>query len=162
MNKKTVILVDDDLTNLTMGSEFLAESYNAVTLNSGVLLLKMLNSALKAGRPLPDLVLLDIDMPDMDGYEIINQLKQTKDFKDIPVIFVTAKSGSENELKGLSLGAVDYVCKPFFIPLLLKRINLHLHRIEQKLELIKSNICLQKTVDEQSKELRTLRQQTAF
>jgi putative two-component system response regulator len=74
----------------------------------------------------PELILLDIDMPEMDGFGAIEILKEKAATRDIPVIFLTAKNDSESELKGLSLGAVDYISKPFSPPLLSKRIELHL------------------------------------
>ncbi|MDR1579937.1 MAG: response regulator, partial [Synergistaceae bacterium] len=80
----------------------------------------------------PELILLDIDMPEMDGYEAIKILKENPATRDILVIFLTGKSDSESELEGLSLGAVDYISKPFMPPLLRKRIELHLMVEEQK------------------------------
>jgi len=128
-NKKTIFLVDDDLVILSMGSEVLSEKYNVYTVNSGARLLQILD------RHIPDLILLDIEMPIVNGYDTIRRLKERNGTKDIPVIFLTAKSDSDNELKGLSLGAIDYISKPFIIPLLLKRIELHMLVESQKKEL---------------------------
>jgi class 3 adenylate cyclase len=74
----------------------------------------------------PAIILLDIDMPEMNGYEAIKILKSKNETKDILVIFLTAKTDTENELEGLDLGAIDYITKPFMPPLLLKRIEVHL------------------------------------
>jgi len=126
--RKTIFLVDDDMTNLTIGKKALADSYNVFTLSSGALMLKMLENLQ------PDLILLDVDMPKMDGHEAIRLLKEGK-FAHIPVIFLTALRNEEMELKGLSLGAIDYIAKPFSTPLLLKRIEVHLLLEAQKREL---------------------------
>jgi len=129
MERKTVFIVDDDMTNLTVGAAALSDVYNVFTFNSGGLLLK------KLARHIPDMILLDVDMPEMSGYEIIKQLRGNKDTGHIPVIFLTAKSDGESELEGLSLGAIDYITKPFSPPLLLKRIEVHLLVESQKTEL---------------------------
>ena len=138
---KTIFLIDDDPTNLSVGSDALDGYYNVLTLNSGTRLLKVLE------RKTPDLILLDIEMPEMNGYETIKLLKSKAETAHIPVIFLTAKSDSENELEGLSLGAIDYIIKPFSKPLLLKRIEVHLLVEAQKQELIHFNKNLQEMVD---------------
>jgi len=143
--QKTIFLVDDDMTNLTVGDKTLSEIYNVFTLNSGALLLKMLE------RRIPDLILLDLEMPEMDGYETIKLVKAKKETRDVPVIFLTGKSNSESELEGLSLGAIDYISKPFSPPLLRKRIELHLLVDSQKKELINFNNNLQGMVDAKTK-----------
>jgi len=161
-NRKTVFVVDDDLTSLAVAKVALRERYNTLTVNSGAQLLKILE------KSLPDLILLDIDMPDTDGYETIKALKSNFRTSEIPVIFLTAHSNSESELMGITLGAVDYIIKPFSAPLLLKRIDMHLtvesqkHQLEsqnqelkaqhheleqQKSELINFNSKLQEMVD---------------
>jgi len=146
--RKTVFLVDDDLTNLTVGISALEELYDVLTLSSGELLLKML------GKSVPDLILLDVEMPGMNGYEAIRHIKSDPSTAAIPVIFLTAKSDGGSELEGLSLGAVDYIIKPFSAALLLKRIEIHLlieaQRLElmaQKAELVSFNNNLQGMVD---------------
>ena len=143
--RKTIFIVDDDLTNLTVGDEALSKNYNVFTLNSGALLLKMLE------RHNPDLILLDVNMPEMDGYEVINRIREKKETRSIPVIFLTVKSDPASELKGLSLGAIDYIFKPFSPPLLLKRIEVHLLVESQKQELIKFNSNLLEMVDAKTK-----------
>jgi len=150
--KKTVIMVDDNITNLTIGYNILEPHYNVITLSSGTLLLKALE------KKIPDLILLDVDMPDMSGFEAIKILKANENYSDIPIIFLTGKSDNTSELEGLSLGAVDYIIKPFSPPLLLKRIELHLLVLSQKLEvttqkqeLERFNENLQQMVDEKTK-----------
>jgi putative two-component system response regulator len=113
-----------------MGVNALIDKYDVTTLGSGERLLSMLE------KQLPDLILLDVEMPGMNGYETITRIKGNPKTADIPVIFLTIKSEGENELEGLSLGAVDYIGKPFSAPLLLKRIELHLQLEEQKQVLI--------------------------
>jgi len=141
MDRKTVFLVDDDITNLTIGDQTLSESYNVFTLNSGTRLLKMLE------KHIPDLILLDVEMPEMNGYEVIKSIKAKQESSDVPVIFLTAKSDGESELEGLSLGAIDYIVKPFSPPLLLKRIEVHLLVESQKHELINFNNNLKDMVE---------------
>jgi len=145
MNPKIVFVVDDDVTNLTVCRNTLSPVYNVFSFESGSLLLKRLE------RQIPDLILLDIDMPEMSGYEVLGHLKRSQRTKDISVIFLTSKIDSESELEGLSLGAVDYIFKPFSPPLLLKRIELHLLIVMQKNELIDFNEHLQEMVDAKTK-----------
>lgn len=143
--RKTIFLVDDNMTNLNIGKNVLKEYYNIMTLNSGQFLLKMLD------KYIPDLILLDIEMPEMDGYEVLTIIKSKMETKNIPVIFLTASNDSDSELKGLSIGAVDYITKPFSIPLLLKRVEWHLLIEQQKKELINYNNNLQELVDVKTK-----------
>jgi putative two-component system response regulator len=145
IERKTVFVVDDNMTNLTLGKNALAGHYNVFTLNSGARLLKMLE------KNIPDIILLDVDMPEMDGYEVIKVLKGKKETAHIPVIFLTAKTDGESELTGLSLGAIDYITKPFTPPLLLKRIEVHLLVESQKKELINYNKNLQEMVNAKTK-----------
>ena len=147
--KKTVYLVDDDITNLTIGRNILNAHYSVLSLDSGTRLLKVLE------RKVPDLILLDVDMPEMDGYETIKHIRNSG-FADVPVIFLTAKNDSESELEGLSLGAIDYITKPFSPSLLLKRIEVHLLIESQKQELVRFNNDLKEMVEiveSQKKEL---------
>ena len=143
--RKTIFLVDDNVTNLTLGKNALAERYNVFTLNSGVRLLKMLE------KNQPDIILLDVEMPEMDGYEVIKILKGKRETAHIPVIFLTAKTDGTSELRGLSLGAIDYITKPFTPPLLLKRIEVHLLVESQKNELVNYNKNLQRMVDDKTR-----------
>lgn len=119
-NRKSIMLVDDNLANLQVGKTALFAMYRVLTVPSAEKMFTMLE------RYSPELILLDVDMPDMNGFEAIRILKERAATRDIPVIFLTAKNDSESELKGLSLGAVDYISKPFSPPLLRKRIELHL------------------------------------
>ncbi|MDR1830668.1 MAG: response regulator [Candidatus Fibromonas sp.] len=145
IERKTVFLVDDNTTNLTAGKAVLAERYKVLTLDSGERLLKILE------KNIPDLILLDIEMPEINGYETIKAIKNKRETEHIPVIFLTAKSDVDNELEGLSLGAIDYITKPFSPSLLLKRIEVHLLVETQKRELRNYNHHLQEMVESKTK-----------
>jgi len=145
IDRKTIFLVDDDVTNLTQGKNALTEHYKVFTLASGERLLNMLE------KNIPDLILLDVEMPDMNGYEIIKIIKSKKETEHIPVIFLTSKNDDNSELEGLSLGAIDYIGKPFSIPLLLKRIEVHLLVESQRQELKNYNDRLQEMVTAKTK-----------
>ena len=127
--RKRIIMVDDDRTNLTVARNALSARYDVFTAPSGEKMFALLE------KVLPDLILLDIEMPDMSGYDIIKILKSSEKTVDIPVIFLSAKVDPENEIKGLDLGAVDYIFKPYSRELLLKRVELHLLLEAQKQEL---------------------------
>jgi len=137
-------MVDDDITNLNVARNNLAGKYNILTAPSGEKLFTLLE------KTSPDLILLDIEMPEMDGYEVIKRLKRSGKTARIPVIFLTAKIDPENEVRGLNLGAVDYITKPFSKELLLTRINLHILVEKQKKELMKYNLDLKGEVDKKT------------
>ena len=111
--KKLIMLVDDNPANLRIGKNVLSEKFTVATAPSAAKLFNLLDNNH------PDLILLDIDMPGMDGYGAIDTLKARPDTKDIPVIFLTAMVDSENQEKGRAMGAVDYITKPFDPPLLI-------------------------------------------
>ena len=102
-----VLVVDDTPEILSLIHTLLRDTYQVKSANNGRKGLQIAQS-----EPQPDLILLDIMMPDLDGYEVCIQLKEDPKTRDIPVIFLTAKSEIENEERGFSLGAVDYVTKP--------------------------------------------------
>lgn len=119
--KATVLVVDDTADNLALMSSLLKDTYRVKVANSGEKALQIAGS-----ESPPDLVLLDIMMPDMDGYEVCRQLKANPATSNIPVIFLTAKSEIEDEKKGLDGGAVDYITKPISPPIVLARVKTHL------------------------------------
>lgn len=121
LDKPTVLVVDDTPENLTLMSFLLKDRYKVKVANSGE---KALRIAL--GSPRPDLILLDIMMPEMDGYAVCRHLQEQTATRDIPVIFLTAKASVEDEEFGLKLGAVDYITKPISPPVVLARVNTHL------------------------------------
>ena len=115
--KSTILVIDDSPDSLTLMSGLLKDTYRVKVATHGE---TGLNVALSA-QP-PDLILLDIMMPDVDGYEVCRQLKANPMSQGIPVIFLTAKSDTEDEQRGLSLGAVDYITKPISPAILLARV----------------------------------------
>jgi putative two-component system response regulator len=117
----TVLVVDDTPDNITLISSLLKDLYKVKIANSGEKALKIAAS----DNP-PDLILLDIMMPEMDGYEVIIRLKADEKTRDIPVIFLTAKVEVEDETRGFDLGAVDYITKPISPPIVLARVRNHL------------------------------------
>ena len=119
--KATILVVDDTPDNLTIMSNLLEEKYNVKVANRGEKALKIARSDSQ-----PDLILLDIMMPEMDGYEVCRQLKADSKTADIPVIFLTAKNEAEDEIFGFTLGAVDYMTKPIQAEVTLARIERHL------------------------------------
>ncbi|MDR0491464.1 MAG: response regulator [Oscillospiraceae bacterium] len=148
--KHSIFLVDDNIVNLNMGKTILQNKYTVFTIPSGEKLMASLTN-LK-----PDLILLDIDMPEISGYDVIKMLKCNPETADIPVIFLTGKSNSDDELLGLSLGAIDYITKPFSQSILLKRVELHMLLQAQKLELRELNNNLLDKVNERTDEILAL------
>ncbi|MCL2874607.1 MAG: diguanylate cyclase [Defluviitaleaceae bacterium] len=124
MNK--VLIVDDSIMNLKVLESILVDSYTIDTAQSGV---DAINKALQ--NP-PSLILLDILMPHMDGFEVIARLKQLPESKDIPVIFISGLDGSEHEEKGFALGAVDYITRPFSPGIVKARVNTHIQLSEHR------------------------------
>ncbi|MEO5332253.1 MAG: two-component system response regulator [Magnetococcus sp. YQC-5] len=121
VEKATVLVVDDTPDNLSLMSGLLKGDYKVKVANSGEKALKVAQSE----NP-PDLILLDIMMPGMDGYEVCQRLKDNPATRDIPIIFLTAKVEVEDEKKGLELGAVDYLTKPISPPIVMARVKNHL------------------------------------
>ena len=117
----TILIVDDAPENLLLLSELLLPHYRVRAANSGRRALQI-----AAGVPRPDLVLLDVMMPDMDGYAVLARLRADPGTADIPVIFVTALDDSADEERGLALGAVDYISKPIRPAIVLARVKAHL------------------------------------
>jgi putative two-component system response regulator len=120
-NAATVLAVDDTPGNLSLITGLLKGSYHVKVANSGDKALRIIHSDMP-----PDLVLLDIMMPGMDGYEVCRRMKADPRTRHIPVIFLTAMSKSEDEQLGLQVGAVDYITKPISPPILLARLKTHL------------------------------------
>jgi putative two-component system response regulator len=119
--KPTILAVDDTPANLTLMSALLNDDYKVKLANSGVRGL-----AIAFSDAPPDLILLDIMMPEMDGYEVCQLLKQDSRTSHIPIIFLTAKTEVADETKGFELGAVDYITKPISPPIVLSRVAAHL------------------------------------
>lgn len=104
-DKSTVLIVDDNAANIMWLYNLLKSEYKCIVAKSGI---DAINSAANNS---PDIILLDVVMPDMDGYEVISLLKKDSSTKDIPVIFITGLDDDKNEAKGLALGAADYIKK---------------------------------------------------
>ena len=113
---KVIFIVDDLDTTLLFVKTALDGHYKTYALPSAQRMFQL------AEKIMPDLILLDVDMPVMDGFEAIKLLKADERLKSIPVIFLTGKHDEEYEIKGFELGAIDFITKPFSTPVLLKRI----------------------------------------
>ena len=121
VSKPIILVVDDTVENIDVLKEALITDYIVRPALNGQIALKVANI-----YPHPDLILLDIMMPSMNGYEVCRKLKAETATQDIPIIFVTAKAEVDDELTGLTLGAVDYITKPFSVPIVQARVKTHL------------------------------------
>ena len=119
--KKLVLVVDDATTNIQMVHSMLKDDYKIRVATSGPKALDLIKV-----KPLPDIILLDVGMPEMDGYEVCTILKATPEARDIPVIFLTGKTKADEETKGFAVGAVDYIHKPFSPAVVKARVHTHL------------------------------------
>jgi len=126
---KKLIIVDDNVSYLSMVRNLLKPFYEVYPAPSAEVLFKIME------KFIPDLILLDVDMPVMNGFEAMKIIKESPRYKDIPVIFVTAKDDENSASKGLELGAADYITKPFFGSLLHRRITNVLLIEQQKRDL---------------------------
>ena len=126
---KHILMVDDVATNLICAAEVLREEYEVSTAKSGRQALLMLNEMT------PDLIMLDINMPQMNGYEVFDKLQENPEWAKIPVIFLTAESDMTKEVKGLSMGAMDFIRKPFDPQVMKTRIDKVLSLYDQRIEL---------------------------
>ena len=139
--RRKIVLVDDNAANLAIGRNLLRMFYEVYPAPSAAKLFQILENII------PDLVLLDIEMPEINGYEAIKLMKADPRLSDIPIIFLTSKNDEDSELEGFDLGAADYIAKPFFGPLLLKRIENQLIIVQQKKELLASQAILKDYAD---------------
>jgi sigma-B regulation protein RsbU (phosphoserine phosphatase) len=128
--KQKILIVDDERLNINILNDLLKTDYKIMAAVNGKQALKAAES-----KSPPDLILLDIMMPEMDGYEVCSALKANEKTKNIPVIFVTAMGQTSDETKGLEVGAVDYLTKPISPPIVQARIKTHLERKRQRDEL---------------------------
>lgn len=149
--KPTILIVDDTPDNITLLCSLLGDLYRNKVATSG-------EKALKIARaePHPDLVLLDIMMPEMDGYEVCRQLKAHPATEHIPVIFLTAKTQEGDETKGFELGAVDYITKPIVPPILMARVHTHLALQSARNFLEQQNEVLEEQVKARTRQLAAL------
>src|SRR3954447_21310538 len=119
--KKTILLVDDAPANIQVANSILKDMYKIRIATSGAKALELAN-----GTPPPDLILLDVMMPEMDGYDVCTRLKENSQTRDIPVIFLTGQTEIEDETRGFEVGAVDYIHKPFSPAIVKARVQTHL------------------------------------
>ena len=144
----TIMVVDDVPANLKLLQEMLqAKGYRVLTFPSGKLALRA------AAQNRPDLILLDINMPEMDGFEVCARLKADERLKDIPVLFISALTETADKVKAFAVGGVDYVTKPFQIEEVHARTQTHLRLRKLQAELEKHNLHLEERVQEQVREL---------
>ena len=117
---KTIFVVDDSDTNLSMAESALEDHYRVMTMPSAAKMFSLLE------KIKPDMILLDIEMPQMDGFTALQQLKDSELWSDIPVMFLTGRTDTEVEVRGFEMGAIDFLTKPFSAPVLLNRMKTHL------------------------------------
>ena len=139
-NRYKIVLVDDSTATLAQGKAMLSEHYSVYTAQSATALMDILDSVT------PDLILLDVMMPGVSGFDVMKGLKADLRYKDIPVIFLTSKSEPDSEVEGFDLGATDYIIKPFSAPTLRRRIQAHV-------ELAKAQAGLEGLVKERTAEV---------
>lgn len=130
--RASLLIVDDTPANIDVLVGLLSPKYRTRIANSGKVALSLCE------KELPDLILLDIMMPEMDGYEVCQRLKKMEETKNIPIIFITAKGEVEDETKGLALGAVDYISKPIVPAIVEARVETHLEIDRQRLKIEKA------------------------
>ena len=152
--KPTVLIVDDSPANLSLLGGLLHTLYTVKAVNNGAKALKVVD------EEQPDVILLDIMMPDMDGYEVCRQLKANSFTQHIPIIFLTSKTEIEHEELGMSLGAVDYITRPINPAILLSRVRAHFLDAFNARTLRVNNQYLEYEVSKRTRELAALQQAT--
>ena len=139
--KQKVLIVDDVPMNIQLLAAALKSDYQIKVATSGKKALEIATS-----QDAPDLIVLDIMMPEMDGYEVCKKLKSSHKTRNIPVIFITAKDDMEDEMKGLDLGAVDYIVKPFKMPIVKARLRTQLD-LKRKTDMLEELVSLDGLTD---------------
>ncbi|MEI8169092.1 MAG: two-component system response regulator [Rhodoferax sp.] len=152
--KPTVLVVDDSPNNLSLIANLLHESYTVKAVNRGAKVFKVVS------EEQPDLILLDIMMPDLDGYEVCRLLKADPFTRNIPIIFLTSRSEIESEELGMKLGAVDYITRPISPLILLSRVKAHFVDASTARTLRVSNEYLEFEVTKRSRQLEALQDVT--
>ncbi|WP_415902476.1 two-component system response regulator [Neptuniibacter sp. QD29_5] len=145
---KTILVVDDEPINIMVLSDLLKSKYRVIAAKNGEQALSRANGEVK-----PDLILLDVMMPGMDGFEVCRELKQSTSTSAIPVIFVTAMNEEVDEMNGLEVGAVDYITKPISPAIVTARVETHLALKKAQDELACQNEILEKKVKIRTAEL---------
>ncbi|OGH04416.1 MAG: two-component system response regulator [Candidatus Lambdaproteobacteria bacterium RIFOXYD1_FULL_56_27] len=144
--KYRILVVDDEAVNLKLIAEILKEEYELAFAKSGEEALSLLPNQ-------PDLILLDIMMPEMDGYAVARRIKDDYHYQNIPIIFATAMNEPVDEIRGLNLGAVDYLTKPLNSQILRLRVNNQIRLLQAQRALADQNQALEKQVSARTKEL---------
>jgi len=139
------LAVDDTPENIDLIKGILSDKYLIQAAVNGQMALNIVE------KKKPDLILLDIQMPVMDGYEVCTILHSSHTTRDIPIIFLTAMTDSGNEMKGLSLGAVDYITKPINVAILKERVNTHLELSSSRKLLRKKNEALEEKINKRTR-----------
>jgi cyclic di-GMP phosphodiesterase len=153
--KQTILVVDDTPDNIALMTGVLKGSYKTKVANNGERALQIAST-----YPLPDLILLDIMMPGIDGYEVCKRLKAEKLTADVPVIFLTAKTEVEDEQRGFDVGCVDYITKPISPPIVLARVKTHLLLKSAKDFLKDQNAFLEEEVARRTREVHVIQDVT--
>jgi len=151
-----ILIVDDVKMNIDILKNALEDKYNISFALNGESTFETIR------KEIPDLILLDINMPEMDGYEVCQHLKEREDTKNIPVIFLTAMTDIEDKARGFNLGAVDYIIKPFEIVEVEARVKTHLELKFAKEALMMQNELLEELVKDRTKELENVKDATIF
>lgn len=154
-DRPTLLVVDDSPDNLTLMSQVLKKQYRVKVANNGGRALKIALSS-----PSPDLILLDVVMPDIDGYEVCRQLKADPRSREIPVLFLTGRGNADDEALGLSLGAVDYISKPANPAIVMARVKTHLELKRTRDFLQDQNSFLEAEVQRRTQEVNTVQEVT--
>lgn len=142
-----IMIVDDNMANLIMARKTLEDYYEVIPVSSGISALECLNDM----PELPVLVLLDVDMPNVNGFQVISEMKNKKKLSEIPIIFLTAQDDEVTELEGYNLGAVDYIKKPYTASILKKRVDIQIQIILQNRKLSEYTSNLSSSVQEKVK-----------
>lgn len=148
MNKPKILIIDDERLFLNIIVDLLKDEYVTCTAEDGESALKHLDEEI-----LPDLIILDIILPKMNGYEICKKIKANNKTRNIPIIFLTVKTDVDDETKGFEAGAVDYITKPISPPVLKARVKTHIALTKAHNELAQHADALEKTVTERTREL---------
>ncbi|MDS4027958.1 MAG: two-component system response regulator [Candidatus Contendobacter sp.] len=155
LEKRTILVVDDTLENLTLMADVLKDYYKVKVANNGEKALKI-----AYGDNPPDLILLDIMMPGLSGYDVCKLLKSDPRIRHIPIIFLTAMTGTEDEKRGLDMGADDYIIKPINPPIVLARVKTQLQNKEAADFLRDRNEFLENEVTKRTKEIMAIQDVT--
>ena len=145
---RSILIVDDVPANLQVLNSLLKNDYRTLIATSGQRAIELAQSG-----PRPDLILLDIMMPDLDGYQVCEALKSEPRTREIPVIFITGKVGLEDEVRGFQVGCVDYITKPISPPILRARVKTHLMLAAARELLSERNIDLEQKIQERTEEV---------